>query len=221
MNHLNDLVNLQIYPPLELVFFACGAYCWVIVYISFAVNIYRKKFIEMPVFAATGNIAWEFIFSFLFPTDMGTVFEIAYKIWFFLSLIIIYAVFKYGWKQFSFTFKKWQFNILYILSILFWLFFHFTFVKSGLEVPSGAHTGYILNLVISSTYILLYLKHSRPTDFSKVAAWFKMLGTLGISIGVYLHYPNKTFLHFLGLMCFFLDTGYLFLFYSKKIQNAT
>ena len=53
------LVARDAYTPLELFLFAGGCFLWVVVYVIYIINGKRLKFIEMPVFAAAGNIGWE------------------------------------------------------------------------------------------------------------------------------------------------------------------
>src|SRR5213075_1864519 len=69
------LLDLTRYTAIEHAFFGLGCLCWVVAYIILCVRIRKLKFVEMPVFAACGNMAWEAVWSLVLTTDMGRFFE--------------------------------------------------------------------------------------------------------------------------------------------------
>src|SRR5438105_1284292 len=95
----SGVVHLEKYTPLELFLFGVGCYLWVIVYGIYVKDIRKHRFIEMPVFAACGNIGWEFVWGFLACTDMGPVLQWCYRIWFVFDLFIFASVLRYGGQQ--------------------------------------------------------------------------------------------------------------------------
>src|SRR5947209_5695198 len=97
----SHLLNTQKYHPFELFLFGGGCYMWVFVYAIYIKKIVKLKYIEMPVFAACGNIGWEFVWSFLLAPDpdMGALILWCYRIWFFFDLFIFYNILRYGAEQ--------------------------------------------------------------------------------------------------------------------------
>ena len=96
---IEPLLNLKDYTPFELFLFVGGCLLWVVVYVIYIINGKKYKFIEMPVFAASGNIGWEFTWSWLHRTDMGLLLVWTYRAWFFLDVFIFSDVLRHGRKQ--------------------------------------------------------------------------------------------------------------------------
>src|SRR6185436_16658249 len=93
------LINTTDYTPFELFLFIGGCFLWCVVYVIYIINGKKYKFIEMPVFAAAGNIGWEFTWAWLHRTDMGLLLVWCYRIWFILDIFIFADVLRYGHKQ--------------------------------------------------------------------------------------------------------------------------
>src|SRR6516165_12611508 len=99
MDH--PFVNTKDYSPAQLILFGLAAAYWVWVYIAVIRDIFKYKFVGIPVLAVCANIAWEFLWSFKFYTNMGALFEWGYRAWFILDVFIFYSVFRYGKVQFT------------------------------------------------------------------------------------------------------------------------
>src|SRR5258708_37092716 len=93
------LLNLRDYTTWQLVFYATGAYLCVVAYIIYIRNGFKYGIVEMPAFAACGNIGWELVWALVFTTDLGALCVYAHKAWFLLDLVIFYLVVKYAHKQ--------------------------------------------------------------------------------------------------------------------------
>src|SRR5690242_5018587 len=93
------LFNLQQYTAAQLALYATGAYLWVVAYLIYIRNGFKYGVVEMPAFAACGNVGWEFCWALVFTTDLGALSVYAHKAWFFLDLAIFYLVLKYAHKQ--------------------------------------------------------------------------------------------------------------------------
>lgn len=174
--------NLCKYTISDLIFVGIGTLFWVISYIAVIRNGFKRKFIEMPVFVAVGNIAWEFVWSFIYKTDMGDFYLWGYRAWFFLDLFIFYLVIKYGAKQF-----KWEVLQHHILAIVFGLvaffgFFFYHFVHGGYDTPIGATSAFFLSVGISTLYITLFLTNKNAKNFSLTAGVTRALGDLVLTI---------------------------------------
>ena len=125
MGRMNWL-NVAEYSPLELFLFAGGCFLWVIVYMILARNIVRKKYFEVPVFAACADVGWEFCWSFLAKTDMGSLLETTYRIWFgfdvFLFSVSVIVISSFRRKLFFF--------LLFLIFLFFLLRIHCKCSKS-------------------------------------------------------------------------------------------
>lgn len=217
---LEQLVNLKDYTPLELLLFAGGCYVWVVVYIIYMKNIHQQKCIGMPVFAAAGNVAWEFVWGWIPPyTDMGPLLVWAYRIWFIFDLYIFYGVVRYGADQVINPAIKQYFRPLIVITAIGWGIIIYFFKKEGFDTPIGANSAYIAQMFISVLYVLLLLRHPKYVWFSAPVAWLKMIGTGTNTIFMLMHYDSH-FLHTLAVMSLIVDNVYIYLFYRARANNA-
>ena len=84
-------INWQEYTGLEFFFYGVGCLLWVVTYVFYIRNIFKLKYLEMPVFAGCCDVAWEFVWSFLAQNDMGMLFQAANYVWFFLDAGLIFS----------------------------------------------------------------------------------------------------------------------------------
>ncbi len=229
---MDQLINTTDYTILELILAALGAIGWVIAYLITIRNIRKYKFVEMPVFCATGNIAWEFLWGFVFydRINMGEIYVWSYRAWFLIDIYIFYSVIKYGYKQFTIeAIRKHARPILIGLTVAFFIIIY-AFVKTELDNPMGAQTSYLLNFGISILYITSWLRLRHTEVYSKAVAWAKMLGTLMYSIYFFLAFPWDYAVTALSSAVFILDIIYIWMIYNfeggqpkepaMKFQNA-
>lgn len=215
---LEDLVNLKVYTPLELVFFGVGCYMWAMAYIIFIVHIFRHKHVTMPIAAVAANFGWEFVWAWINPmTDMGALLVFCYRAWFFLDIIIIYAVIRYGAWQFTVAALKKNHAGVTILTTLFFFAFFTTMKTGGYDTPIGANSAYIAQMLISSLYIILILKSGRSEPFSKWIAWLRTVGTGLNDIFMFMHYPDNHFLHVMCVASLLMDAFFIYLVYNKDL----
>jgi hypothetical protein len=215
-----SILNTKDYTTLELVLFLIGCYAWVIIYAVYIRNIRKFKFIEMPVFAASGNIAWEFLWSFVFRPDLGLAFVWAYRAWFFLDIYIFYSVLKDGDKQiFVPEISRYYLPVMTFVTLAWGVIFYF-FTKGGYDTSIGANSAFSLNLVISGLYILLFFKVINKDPLSYFVAWLKMIATTTNTVFLFLHYPENHFVQTVGVLMFILDNVYIVLLIQSRRQKA-
>jgi len=216
-----SLLNLKDYTPAELLFFGAGCFLWIVVYYFTLRNITRQKFIEIPLITVCGNIAWEFLWSWVFRTDMGSLFVWGYRTWFFMDCFIVYGLFRYGYKQLTIPALRKHASQLIVFGIAAWLVVLYFYIKNY-DAPiskNGAYSGFILNVIISALYISQFFRLSNPQLFSKPIAWSKGVGTALISVFCFLHFTDG-FLRSLCVLNALLDGLYLYIFYTYKMENA-
>ncbi|MBL4715397.1 MAG: hypothetical protein JKX95_02090 [Bacteroidia bacterium] len=217
---MSSLINLQDYTVTEHVMFAVGCLLWVFTYVIVIKNIIKHQFVEVPVVAICANFSWEFLWSFVFQTNMGELYVWGYRVWFLMDCFIIYGLFKYGDKQVSIDSIKKFFKPVTAFCLLCWFVTLYFYIKNY-DAPfthMGAYSGYILNVMMSALYITLILRMKDSIgSFSYLAGWFKGVGTLLITIFCFLHFTDG----FLLTMCVItgiLDATYIYLFSQLRKQ---
>lgn len=216
MNHANDILNLTDYPPLQMSLFAVGCLMWVAAYAIIIHKGLKHKFIEMPVFAAASNFAWEFLWSTFFETDMGHFLIWTYRAWLLLDVFIFYMVLKYGVKnvftpQIKVHFKFFTLTAMFGMMVLYYLFTH-----GGFDTTIGANSAYIAQLFISGLYVILILQQKDISGFSMWVAYLRTIGTGLNTVFMLIHYPQNHFLHAMGIIAFILDAIYITLFTLRR-----
>jgi len=213
--------NMTDYTLAEHICFATGCFMWVIVYIIIIRNIRKFQFIEIPMVAICANFAWEFLWSWVFMTDMGELYVWGYRIWFFLDCYILYSVFKYGFKQLVSWPKRFAKGLM--IGGLAVSFFVLYFYLQNYDYPishMGAYSGYVLSVLMSALFISIILRLKDTSLFSEWNAWLKFLGTLLVTVFCFLHFSDW-FLLSMGVVTALLDVFYLNFYYTlKKNPNA-
>jgi hypothetical protein len=214
------ILNLTDYTVAQHIFFALGCLLWVFTYVNVILAIRKRAFIEIPLIAVTANFAWEFLWSFVFITDMGQLYVWGYRIWFFLDCFIVYGLFMDGHKQLVLASLRKHARSIIIFAIASWGFILYYYIKIY-DLPishNGVFSGYILNVMMSAMYIPLMLRMGATQQFGKWSAWFKGVGTLLITVFCFLKY-NDGFLLSMCVVTTFLDAAYIYLIMTKKPVN--
>ena len=209
------LINFQDYDLTGLIFNGIGCFFWVIAYAILVFEIWKKKFVEMPVYIAGANIGWELVWGFIYHPNTGLLYEWSYKAAFFLDCFIFYSILRYGSKQpISEQSKK---NLLLFCSInfIFWVLFSVTFYRGGYDTEIGANSGFIINVILSMQCIFMLFQTEDTSMFSMWFAWCRMLGTGLISVSLWYFYPEGEFVKLLGITCFLLDSNYIYLLWKR------
>lgn len=212
-----SLVNCSEYTPFELLLFCFGCWLWVVCYIVLIRDLRRYRFVGMPALAGAGNIGWEFVWTFVFATDMGLVAQYAYYAWFFIDVYIFWKIIEYGDKQgwapaIRRVFKPMVVTSAVGFGLLFWLYR----ASGHQDYGIGAITAYLDNFLMSVLFLFLL---SRMTDVRGLApsvAWMKMVGTGTNTVFMILHYPTDRFLHALGIGLFVCDVIYVVWLRKKR-----
>lgn len=198
-------------------FYFGGFVLWALVYVVVVVNIVRKKFVEVPVFTVCGNVAWEFLYSFIFPLNMLEPWlQHLYQIGFFLDCFIIYSVLRYGHKQIITPWIRKYFKPIIIFVFISWVVLIYFFVRQNYDLALGSNSAYILNIAISALYIILILNMKDASLFSMLAAWLKFLGTAFVTVFCFMKYSTNYFVLSMGIIVFILDVSYIWLLWLRQ-----
>jgi hypothetical protein len=203
-----DFINTIDYTVPQLILFGIAAAYWVWVYIVLIKDIFKNKFLGIPVLAVCANFAWEFLWSFFFFTNMGALFEWGYRVWFILDVFIFYSLFRFGKMQFSDPALKKYFPWIIAFTTISWVACIYTFTKQYAD-PIGAISAFFVNAHMSALYILLILKFPKERTLSLQTAWHKMLGTSLTSVFCFWAFPEATFLLTMTVITFILDMVYI------------
>ena len=211
-----NLLNLHDYTAAQLALYSIGAYLWVVAYVIYVRNGFKYRVVEMPAFAAAGNIGWELNWALFFTTDLGALCVYAHKAWFFIDLAIFFLVLRYGWKQTDIPLLK-----KYWIPVCLFLFvssavFYGTFTKQGFDVGSTIQSAYICQLPISLLYIPLMLSRTSLVGYSTWTAWTRTLGTGFIGVFAFMRYPDHPWLLSMAVISTLVDFLYIYLFTQRR-----
>lgn len=207
------------YTDAQLILFGIGCFGWVIAYAFTWRQIITSKFVEIPWGAVVANIAWEFVWGFIFGSDMGFLFTLGYALWCVQDLYITWSLFKYGRQQLNSAVIARYFTPATAAAIVAWGVMIYFFVAGGYDTGYGANSGYILNVMMSALYIDLVLRHD-VRKFSAVVAWSKGLGTALLSVFNFMVKPDMPFLLTLCVITGILDAIYIAAFYARRRAAA-
>lgn len=212
-------LNLDYYSPLHLILFALGGLLWIINYISIVRNIVKNQFVEMPAAVLCANFAWEFLWSWIFVINMGWAIRLGYMAWFFLDVFIVVGFYRYGYKQVSKSVIPY-YKLLFTFGIISWFVILYFFIGQGFDNPIGANSAYVINILISSLYIFMFLRLEDKSILSFTTAWTKWMGTGLISLMCILRWPQNHWLISMCMACFLMDMFYMYLFLKFKKNNG-
>lgn len=150
-------LNTDYYSTLELTLTLTGSILWVAVYVFIIIDANKNRYMEMPLIAIAGNIAWEAIYSWAFDgyINLGLFLKIGYRAWFFLDIYIVILALRYSYKQFDSDLIR--NNIKSFFAILFIFYFILIWacgiseidnlpIHSNGSVRLGGVSAYVLNI---------------------------------------------------------------------------
>ena len=219
----HPVVNTTDYSPEQLILFGIAAAYWVWVYIVVIIDIVKYKFVGIPALAICANIAWEFLWSFKFYTNMGALFEWGYRAWFVLDVFILYSLLRYGKKQFTDQSLQKNFSLIIFFAFFCWLAAIYALTSQYYD-PIGAVSAYLVNTNMSAIYIAFILKFPYEKSLSISTAWHKMLGTALTSVFCFWAFPDQYFMLTLTVITFILDITYIYIvtkFRKQQVIHAT
>lgn len=217
---LGVLINLKDYTPYEHVCFALGCLLWVVVYVFTIRTIRTRQFVDIPLISVCANIGWEFLWSWVFVTDMGALYVWGYRIWFFLDCYIVYGLFRFGYKQITIPLLARHARLATLCGIIGWGVMLYFYIKNY-DAPlshMGAYSGYILSILMGMLYLTLFLSMNNLSLFSYASVWCAALGNLGVTLFCFSHFTDW----FLLSMCVFttlLNIAYILIFSAQRRKN--
>ncbi|MBV8886336.1 MAG: hypothetical protein JO235_20410 [Chroococcidiopsidaceae cyanobacterium CP_BM_RX_35] len=191
---------------------------WTITYILIIRRATQDQIIGMPMVAPCMNIAWEFIFSFVFPSSKPQLY-INY-IWFFIDLIIVIQYLKLNQSEFMRHLPK-QFFYPTFFSVLIVSFFNMLFATYEFGIVKGSYyTAFEDNLIMSMLFTHMLLSRNNVKGQSIYIAITKMIGTACASIVGFSLFPSSPLLNFLYLAILIFDGVYTVLLYRELREQG-
>jgi hypothetical protein len=213
----DSLVNCAEYTPFELLLFCFGCWLWFICYLAIIRDIRRYQFVGMPAFAGAGNIGWEFVWTFLFATDMGRIADGAYKAWFFVDVYIFWKLVQYGDKQgWAPSIRRVYKPMILAAAVLFGLLYYFFRASGHQDYNIGAATAYMDNFLMSALFLFMLARLDDVRGLAPSVAWMKMIGTGTNTVFMFLHFPQDRFIHTMGVGLFVCDCIYIVWLRKKR-----
>lgn len=213
------MVRQHVFPnEIELVLQLIMGSCWIITYLILIDRGFKDKSCGMPFAALCGNITWEFIYSFIFPSSNWQIY-INY-FWFGLDLIILYQFIKFSRQDLPSPLSGKFFIPTLIISLFTAFSLHYTFALEFSNLD-GAYSAFGSNMMMSMLFVLMLLRRNHLKGQSIYIAIFKWIGTISACFLSFSLYPTSILLWFLYLSTFFFDTLYVYMLYdrSKKTRG--
>jgi hypothetical protein len=202
------------YEPFQIALFLAGAVLWIVVYIVVIRDIVKLKVVAIPLVAICLNFGFEVTTSFFFVPDMGKTLVVAYWAWMLLDVFIVYAMFRFGWKQLRVQTIKDALPWLLPVGVVMGQFLQYFFITKY-DLPMAPLSGYIISLVMTMLFLgLIFLPGDQGQSLT--IGWCKFLGNLLISIMFFTKYPDNYFLVTLFISVALFDVWYILLLNMRR-----
>jgi hypothetical protein len=208
---------------------------WTITYAALVYRGFKDKSFGMPLIPLALNIAWEVVFSFIYPPqDDGGMKMVIHTVWAMLDAAIVATFFLYGYKyyaqQYGISKAVFYFSavLAFVASFLIMLlggpFFKdlLPYFK-GEMFETAKFIAYLQNLVISVSFVAMFYSRRSIEGQSFTIGWTKWLGT-SMTVGLsYLFVEHPDNWYFMGVIIgttFILDVWYMVLIYRQLQQEG-
>ena len=172
-----QIFNNPDFTKTQIIFYFLGAFGWWASYILVIRKIIREKWVEFPAFVIAANVAWEFLWGFIFDLHFGGIFlQYVWRGGFVMDAFMLYAIFRYGKSQYKTPFIRKNYHFLVAAAfVVFFLMIYF-YVTQGYDLAMGFNSGMLLNMIHSFGCVLLFWDHPQRR-FSTSIGITRFLGT--------------------------------------------
>ncbi len=205
------------YSNWELFWYLGGFFLWGLAYVVVLYNIWKHKFVEIPAIAVCGNLTWELLWGFVWKVDMlGGTLQWFYRGGALMDIVILMGLFMYGHKQVTLPNVRKVFAPAVVFGLCAWTTLWWFFVEQGYDLPLGSNTAYVIQVVMSLTYITLILRLPEVKAFSWAVTWFRSVGTLMVTVFCFMKYPDNHFVQCMGVLTAVLDATFMVTLWHRK-----
>jgi len=174
---LEQIFNNPEFSNLQIILYFLGAFAWFASYILVIRKIIKKKWVEFPAFVIAGNVAWEFLWGFVFDLSFGGIFlQYVWRLGFLLDVFMLYAVYRYAKSQYKTVFIRKNYYFLVSAVFISMIALLYFYVEHGYDIAMGFNSGMILNIICSIGCVLLLWDHPKR-QFSFWIGFTRFLGT--------------------------------------------
>ncbi|ARV57256.1 hypothetical protein BZZ01_00205 [Nostocales cyanobacterium HT-58-2] len=149
---------------------------WLVTYIGIIWRGFKDRSLGMPLVALSANIAWEFLFAFIYIPERQLL-HYATITWLFFDIPIVLQCFLYGAYDTHSQFMKKNFRLIFIAAIAICFVILFNLIPE-LKDTRGVYSGYGQNLMMSILFVDMILRRDDIRGQSLYIATTKLFGTL-------------------------------------------
>lgn len=191
--------------------------CWTLTYLLIIRIGLRERTYGMPIVAFCSNIAWEFLYAFVRPSN--GVQHYINIVWFLLDCGIAYTVVRFGPQEFPYLSRKVFYGCLIALVAL--AYPAVDLVGTQFDAGAGAFSAFGSNLMMSALFIAMFTARPAGRGQSIGIATAKLAGTAFASASLAVKGDLAARYHggllpYLSIACFALDLVYLGLVLSVR-----
>lgn len=193
---------------LEWTFKISSGLLWTAVYALIIRRGFKEKTYGMPVAALCANLAWEFVFSFIYKWDAPQ--NIINVVWLLFDLVILYQVIRYGTREGNsplppgLFYAGLAFGLAVAIPVIILMAREFNDFH-------GKYSAFGQNFMMSVLFIGMLAQRGSSRGQSLYIALFKFVGTLLPCILCYVKHPDLQLLNFVYIAIFVADVAYLFM----------
>ena len=133
-----------------------GGMFWLIAYSFIIYKGFRDKTAGMPLMVLGMNLAWEFLYAFVFDLHIPAQ-RLINALWFCFDCVIVYLEIKYGRDEFHYTLPGMSDKLFYpyLITVAGWGFACVFFARWDFMDLMGVYSAYIQNIFISSCFVMM------------------------------------------------------------------
>lgn len=226
----NDDDIVQALIPHSLQVILLGHVFWIVAYGFSALRAHRDGLLAIPAVAICLNITWEAIIlsdclllgSFeglsYCPGSMGDASMLAIATIFVLDTVLLVQALIITGRQRGLILSF----LLFSLGLAAAFAFHLGFM-AAIDDWGGVIDSWIINLVMSILFVVAAVSRPRAAGLSFTAGWTKMLGSLAVAVGLWIHPdgasldpPRMEAFLWLALAVLLLDIVYIVLLAKRQ-----
>jgi hypothetical protein len=176
---LEQIFNNPDFTKTQIIFYFLGAFGWWASYLLVIRKIIKDKWVEFPAFVIAANVAWEFLWGFVFELHFGGIFlQYVWRGGFLLDAFMLYAIYRYGKSQYKTAFIRKNYVFLVTATFIAFLALIYFYVERGYDIAMGFNSGMLLNMIHSIGCVLLFWDHPKR----KFSAWIGITRFLGTNV---------------------------------------
>lgn len=219
-----QIFNNPDFTNLQIIFYFLGAFGWWASYILVIRKIIKEKWVEFPAFVIAANVAWEFLWGFVFELHFGGIFlTYVWRGGFLMDAFMLYAVYRYGKNQYKMEFIRKNYAFLVTAAFVAFFALIYFYVDRGYDIAMGFNSGMMLNLMHSIGCLLLFYNHPER----KFSTWIGITRFLGTNIFLFaylLMYRHPQYFTITMLVITFITDIYYIsevIKRNRRMQTAT